>query len=94
MKFSNLLKLYSTREAKCKPFSERYFFSIPVYVGIEKKVKFRKNWKKDENDSSLHRIPNLIVSIFVLHDPGGSHATIAKILRRKGIVSQKQVTRP
>ena len=58
------------------------------------KVKFSQNWKKDEKDSSLHRIPNLIVSIFVLHDPGGSHATMAKILRHKGIVSQKQVIRP
>ena len=74
-------------------FREIFFQHTGIYR-YRNKVKFRKNWKKDENDSSLHRIPNLIVSIFVLHDPGGSHATIAKILRRKGIVSQKQVIRP
>ena len=38
--------------------------------------------RKDEKNSSLHKIPNLIVSIFALHDPSGSHTTMANILRR------------
>ena len=63
-------------------FSRATFFSIPEYIS-RKKVKFSQTGRKDEKNSLLHRIPNLIVSvIFALHDPSGSHTTMAKVLRR------------
>ena len=61
-----------------KLLSRAIFFSIPVYI-CRKKAKFGQTERKDEKNSSLHRIldPNLIVSvIFALHDPSGSHTTI------------------
>lgn len=54
MKFSNLLTLYSTREVKCKPFSERYFFSILVYIGIETKLSLGKIGKRMK--TTLHYV--------------------------------------
>ena len=64
-------------------FSRAIFFSIPVYIS-RKKVKFSQTGRKDEKNSLLHRIPNLIdISvIFALHDPSGSHTTMANVLRR------------
>ena len=57
------------------------FFSIPVYIR-RKKAKFGQTRRKDEKNSALHIIPNFLVSIFALHDPSGSHTTMANVLRR------------
>ena len=62
-------------------FTRAVFFSIPVYIS-RKKAKFGKTGRKDEKNSSLHKIPNFLVSIFALHDRSGSHTTMANILRR------------
>ena len=62
-------------------FMRSWSFSIPVCIR-RKKAKFGQTGRKDEKNSSLHRIPNFLVSILALHDPSGSHTTMANVLRR------------
>ena len=59
----HLLTFHSTRETKCEPLFESYFFSIPVYILKRKRAKFGQTERKHEKNSSLHRsrIPYFIV---------------------------------